>query len=262
MPGPVSQTLTTNRSRSSLASRVICFSAASSIARSLLRIRFRKTCSRLWWSTCTRGIPSAMRQVRLPPISRTAASVTMRASSSTVPRSATTAALRDAMRTPDEAIFSRPLMIVPRAWKCSAASGPELEASPWWAVTAADARLRISWETAPISTREVAIMESRPAASLSRKFSEASQMTAASVEAQLDLLFPLGQMPRHHLALLIQLRYEQARQREPAESHQDARGRAGLRILRVEHLSKNTAHRGQNDHRKAADGAGYKQDRD
>ena len=40
--------------------------------------------------------------------------------------------------------------------------------------------MRISCEMAPTSTREVAIMESRPAPSRSRRFSEASHTTAAS----------------------------------------------------------------------------------
>ena len=115
------------------------------------------------------------------PASRSEGSMTMRASSSTVPRSATAASRSEAsaqagggdlLQSVDECAQHLVLVVA----RTAQADGVIADVRG----RGGGARLRISWEMAPIRTRDVAIMESKPAPSRSRRFSEASQTTAAS----------------------------------------------------------------------------------
>src|ERR1035437_8555905 len=62
------------------------------------------------------GNPSPTSQISEMPASRSPGSMTMRASSSKVPRSATTASRSEAARRPEDAIFSSPWIRVPSTW--------------------------------------------------------------------------------------------------------------------------------------------------
>ena len=63
--------------------------------------------------------PGETSHINSIPASRSTGSMTMRVSSSTVPRSATAASRSEATRSPEDAIFSSPRMSVPSAWYCS-----------------------------------------------------------------------------------------------------------------------------------------------